>query len=76
MHILCDAIDLKQSGEGTFKVQGKFLTTIWDKVHFTANLYSSSLPLILQENPSFPKVNHLPPSQAYISTPRLESTKW
>ena len=60
MHFLCDAIDLKQSVEGTLKVQGKSLTTILDEVHFIVNLYNFSLPLIPQTNPSFPKVSHLP----------------
>ena len=60
MHFLCDAIDLKQWVEGTLKVQGKSLTTALDEVHFTVNLYSFLLPLVLQENPSFPKVSHLP----------------
>ena len=64
MLFLCDAIDLKQSVEGTFKVLGKTLTAVLDKVYFIVNLYSFPLPLVSQENPSFPKVSHLPPSQA------------
>ena len=39
MHFLCDAIDLKQSVEGTVKVYGKSLTTVLDKVHFIVKLY-------------------------------------
>ena len=64
MHFLCDAIDLKQSGEGTPKVERKSLRTVLDTVHFIVILYIFSLPLILQANPSFPKVSHLPHSQA------------
>ena len=64
MHFLCDAIDLKQSVEDTLKVHGKSLTIVLDEVHFIVNLYSFSLPLIPQANHSFPKVCHLPPSQA------------
>ena len=56
MHYLCDAIDLKQSLEGT-------LTTVLDEVYFIANLHSF-LPLVPQANPSFPKVSHLQPTQA------------
>ena len=55
MHFLCDAIDLKQSVEGTLK-------TVLDEVHFIVNLYSF-LPLINQANLCFPKVSHLSPSQ-------------
>ena len=61
MHFLCDAIDLKQSVEGTLKVLRKSLTTVLDEVHFIANLYSFPLPLVTQANPSFPKVSHVPP---------------
>ena len=39
MDFLCDAIDLKQSVEGTLKVLGKYLTTVWDEVHFIVNLH-------------------------------------
>ena len=56
MHYLCDAIDLKQSLEGN-------LTAVLDEVRFIANLHSF-LPLVRQENPSFPKVSHLQPTQA------------
>ena len=42
MHFLCDAIDLKQSVEGTMKVLGKSLKTILDEVHFIVNLCSFS----------------------------------
>ena len=55
MHFLCDAIDLKQSVEGTLK-------TVLDEIHFIINLYSF-LPLINQANLCFPKVSHLSPSQ-------------
>ena len=60
MLFLCDAIDLKQSVQGTFKVLGKTLTAVLDKVYFIVNLYSFPLPLVSHENPSFPKVSHLP----------------
>ena len=53
MHFLCDAIDLKQSVEGTLK-------TVLDEVHFIVNLYSF-LPLVPQVTSSFPKVSHSPP---------------
>ena len=62
MLFLCDAIDLKQSVQGTFKVLGKTLAAVLDKVYFIVNLYSFPLPLVSHENPSFPKVSHLPPS--------------
>ena len=58
MHFLCDAIDLKHS------VEGKSLTTVLDEVQFIVNLYRFLLPMIPQANPSFPKVCHLPLSQA------------
>ena len=64
MHFLCDAIDLKQSVEGTLKVQGKFLTTVLDEIHFIINLYSFPLPLVPQAKPFFLKVSLLPSSQA------------
>ena len=54
MHFLCDAIDLKQSVEGTLKVSGKSLTTVLNEVHFIVNLHSFSLPLIPQANSSKP----------------------
>ena len=60
MHFLCDPIDLKQSVEGTLKVQGKSLTTVLDEVNFIVSLYSFALPLVPQANLSFPKVCHLP----------------
>ena len=63
MHFLCDAIDLKQSMVGTLEVYGKSLTTVLDEVHFIVNLYSLSLALVPQANPSFRKVSHLPHSQ-------------
>ena len=72
MHFLCDAIDLKQSVEGTLEVQGKSLTIVFDEVHFIVNLYTFPLPLVLQTNPSFHKVNHLLPSQAE-QLPKLHS---
>ena len=52
MHFLCDAIDLKQSVEGTLNMEGKSLTTFWDEGHFIANLYSFPLPLVSRANPS------------------------
>ena len=61
MNFLCNAIDLKQSVEGNLKVQGKYLKTVLDEVHFIVNLHSLPLPLVLQANPSLPKVSHLPP---------------
>ena len=61
---MCDAIDLKQSIEGTLKVYWKSLTTVLDQVYFIVNLYSFPLLLFPQANPSFPKVSLLPPSQA------------
>ena len=64
MHVLCDAVDLKQSVEGTLKVQKKSLTTFLDEVHFIVALYSFPLLLVPQPNPSFREVSHLPPSQA------------
>ena len=60
MHFLCDAIDLKQSVEGTLKVQGKSSAIFLDEVHFIVNLYSFSLSLVPLANPSFPKVSNLP----------------
>ena len=64
MYFLCDTIDLRRSVEGTLKVQGKFLTTVLDEVHFIVNLYSFPLPLVSQTNASFPKVIHFSTSQA------------
>ena len=64
MHFLCDAIDFqKQLVESTLKVLGKSLKTVLDEVHFIVNSYSSPLHLVLQVNPSFPKVSYQPPSQ-------------
>ena len=63
MHFLCDAIDLKQSVEDTLKVHGKSLTTVLDEVHFIVNLYSFTLTLVSQVNPSFPKLSQLSPYQ-------------
>ena len=60
---MCDAIDLKQSVEGTLKVLVKSLATVLDEVHFTVNLYSSPLPLVSQANPFFSNVSHMLPSQ-------------
>ena len=54
MHFLCDAIDLKQSVEGTLK-------TVLDEIHFIVNLYNSFLSLVPQANPSFLKGIDLPP---------------
>ena len=48
MHFLSDAIDFKQSVEGTFK-------TVFDEAHFIVDLYSF-LPLVPWQT--------LPPSQA------------
>ena len=64
MYCLCDTIALKQLLEDTYKVQGKSLTTALDELHFVIHKYSFPLPLVLQANPSFPKVSHLPTSQA------------
>ena len=64
MHFLCDAIDLKQSVEGTLKVSGKSLTTALDEVYLIVNQYSFLLSLVAQANPSFPKISQLLPSQA------------
>ena len=62
MHFLCDAIDLKQSVEGTLK-------TVLDEFNFIVNLYSF-LPLVPQANPSFPKESHLsPPRQNNFRNP-------
>ena len=70
MHFLCDAIDLKQSVENTLKAQGKLLTTVLDEFHFIVKLYSFPLPLVPQENPSFPKASHLPlPGRTTSKTP-------
>ena len=64
INFLCDVIDLKQSVEGTLKVQGKSLTTVLDEIHFIVNLYSFPIPLVFQANPSFHNVRHfLPPTQ-------------
>ena len=63
MNFLCDAIDLKQSVEGTLKVQEKYFTTVLNEVYFIVNLYSFSLPRVPQANSYFPKVCHLPLSQ-------------
>ena len=41
MHLLCDAIDLKQLVESTLKVQEKSLTAVLDEVYSIVNLYSS-----------------------------------
>ena len=57
--IFCDAVDLKQSVEGTLKLKGKSLTTVLHEVHFIVNLYSfSPTPgplgkLFLRQNRSF-----------------------
>ena len=66
-----NAVDLKQSVEGTLSVKGKSLTTVLDEVHFIVNLYSFSLPLVPQLNLSFSKVSHLPslPGRASSKTP-------
>ena len=61
MYFLCNTIELKQSAEGTLKVQGKSLKTALDEVHFIVHLYSFPLPLVPQAKPSFSKVNHLSP---------------
>ena len=73
---LCDAIDLKQSVEGTLKVLGKSLKSVLDEAHFIVNLYSLPLPLVHQANPSFPKVSHLPLSGRTTSKtpPPLETS--
>ena len=63
MHLLCVAIDLKQSVEGTLKVWGKYLTTVFDEVHFVVNLYSFPLPLVPQANPFFPQGTSFVPFQ-------------
>ena len=69
MHFLCDAIDLKQSVEGNLKVSWKFLATVLDIVRFIVNLYNFPVPLVPQENPSFPMVCHLPlPSRTTSKT--------
>ena len=60
---LIDAIDLKQSVEGTLKVYGKSLTTVLNEVHSIVNLYSFPFFLVPQANPSFSKVSHFPPSK-------------
>ena len=79
MHFLCNAIDLKQSEEGTLEVQGKSLTTALDVVCFVVHVYSFSLPLIPQANPSFPQsqAEELPSRQSFSANPWLEvrSTK-
>ena len=62
MYLLCDAIDLKQSVEGTLEVLGKSLKIVLNEIHFTVNLYSFPLHPVLQANPSFPKVSHLSPT--------------
>ena len=75
MQFLCDAIDLKQSVEGTLNVLGKPLTTVLNEVLFIVNLYSFPCPSL--QKPSFPKISHLPPSQVeqLAKLPPL-STKW
>ena len=40
------------------------MTTVLGKVHFTVNLYSLSLPLVPQGNPSFPNVSNFLSYQA------------
>ena len=58
MYFLCDAMDMKQSVEGTV-TEG----TVLNKVHVTLKLYSV-LHLCPHEDPSFPKVSYLhPPKQ-------------
>ena len=70
MHLLRDAIDLKQSLKGTIKVLGKSLTEFFDKVYFIVDLYGFPLPLVEQANPFFPMVSHLPQlSDRRISKP-------
>ena len=59
----CDAIILKQSVKSTLKMSGKSLKTVLDEVHVIVSLYCFSLPPVPHTNPSFPKVNHLPPSR-------------
>ena len=92
IHFLYDAIHLKQSMDGTFRVQGKSLITVLDEVHFIVNLYSLLLRLVPHANPSFTKISYLSPFRAEqlpklcplffntsflrISQLRLESTKW
>ena len=61
--IFSDAIDLKQSVEGTLKLKGKSLTTVLHEVHFIVNLYSFPLPLVPQANSFFVEIGHLSPSQ-------------
>ena len=48
--MLCDAIELEQSLEGTLKVSEKSLKVLLDKVYFIVSLDSLLLPLIPQEN--------------------------
>ena len=57
----CDAIILKQSVKSTLKVSEKYRKTVLDGVHVIVNLHFFFLPPVLHANPSFPKVNHLPP---------------
>ena len=77
MHFLCDAIDLKQSVEGTLEVLGKSLKTVLDEVHLIVNLYSFSLPPFPKSNSSFPKVSHLsPPRQNNLQNSPLLQKNW
>ena len=55
MHLLCEAIDWKQSVEGSLKVLGKSLKTVLNEVHFIVNLYSFLPPV-----PQGKLFDHLP----------------
>ena len=64
MHFLYDAINLKQSVEGTLNPQGKSLITVLDEVHFIVNLYSFPTTPAPQGKSFLPQGKSFAPSEA------------